>query len=374
MPSNLEVIGGQFDVYVPDDEQAITLGWTHVRIFWASNETANAALVSTQELVAGQHDYSYNKTDAAATDWAEWCYYNEDTDTEGPRSERVPIGPPQISRKRIRQGVGRRLGMCRVLTVLDAPAPTATAFAAQELIDADASSSLYCNQFVRFTVGAEVGNSRRVRDVGTGYAPSTGVLTVNAFETGPGDGDEFELWIPARGQDPSVLVDEAINTVAHRIWWEDTHYLATDSGIAEYVLPQIIRAETVKGVRWAAGSYPERPYWAEVPHAHFRRDGGNLVLSLGGVYRETFGQGTIVQVEYSRPGDVLDSDDDAWEVPLAWAVAEVAMEFLDLLGTPRGGLENVIDAERAKNNLQRDLDLFRNLYMPTPRVRIELPR
>lgn len=368
MPDFNADIGATVHVYVPDDDVAIANLYTGIRIYWATSQTASASLATTLTLVEEQRDYNYNKTDALESDWWEWALYGA-TPGEGPRSERMPVGPPRATRKDIRQIAGQRLRVCRVLDVAASPTPSATAFAASVLIDADASTYLHCNKIVRFASGSLATEVKRVRDKGaTGYTPASGLLTCNTFSGAPTAGDDFELWTPNGSDDTSELMDRAINDAAGFMWWPETFFFATDDAVEEYFMPFLMRRDFVRSVEFVTGSYPDEPGWQPVARPVFRYQSGRLVLNLhdSGPGINQFTAGTIVKVEYDRPGQDLNSDTDAWYVNRRWAAAEAAMCFLDLLGTPRGGLENVVDAERAKGSLQRDLEMFRSQYFPAP--------
>ena len=141
-------------------------------------------------------------------------------------------------------------------------------------------------------------------------------------------------------------------------------------------MPGIMLDRMIKSIEWAAGTFGTRPVWRPVEHPDFRRESGSLVLNIAasGLIPPPFSNNTVIKVEYVRHGDLLQSDSDSWDVPLEWASAEAAMEFLDVLGTPTGSLEGVVDAERAKGSLQRQLEVMRQLYMPAPQVIVEIPR
>lgn len=378
MPSSAAIIGGSFTAYIPDDGAQIDLGWDQVRIYWATSETATATLVSTQTLVDGQIDYTYNNETALITDWAEWCLYNSTDAEEGPRSERVPIGPPQSTRKLIRQGAGRRLrlldGPYTIASVDDSDTCTI-----DELVDPDAAVGRFANKYIRVVEGTAIGQTRRIRNItNSGYVPATGKLTINRA-TNPAwvANDVAEVWRPKGDEDPSALIDEAMNRVATRVWWRDTFYFSIDSNVSEYFMPATMRPEAIVAVEWASDSYPDRPGWSPVGGWEWVYEQGNGVMS---VRRTNLGdpsyydQGDILRVTYNRYGDAMDTDSDYWNVNLQWAIAETAMEFLDTIGTPSGSKEEITDAERARAAVARDLEHFRRVFMPAARPQVRLPR
>lgn len=378
MPDFKANIGGTVHVYVPDDDVQIDNGYDSIRIYWATSRTATATLEATITLVSGQLDYEYVKSNALETDWWEWCFYDADGDSESPRSERMRIGPMVCTRKEIRQEAGKRLRIMRkVGTVLASPSPTTTAFASTNLIDADASSHLYANNIVRFTSGDNAGERRRVRnEANSGYTPATGVLTTNAFGSAPSAGDEFELWLPKADDDTDDAMDNAIDWSVTRLYWPVTFYLTVDSAVEQYALPMDCRPQYVQEIKVARGTYPDRPDWRAISTWDIHVEQGVPVIELPESRWLTWGlsQGDIIRILYARSVDLLPSDTSRVYVPVQWAAAEAAMEFLEHYVTPGGGLESVVDADRARASLQRTLVHYRRKYMPEPRVIMEIPR
>lgn len=376
MPDFEDDIGASIQIYVPDDDVQIDNGYTHIRIYWATSQTATATQETDIALVSGQGDYEYVKSDALETDWWEWCLF--DGSTEGPRSERFRVGPLVCTKKEIRRAAGRRLRVMRkVGTVLASPTPTTTAFASTNLIDADASSHKYANALCRFSSGNQAGETRRIRnETNSGYAPTTGVLTTNPFSGAPSAGDEFEIWHPKEDDDTDALMDEAVEWAATRLYWPAAFYFTFDSNVEEYQLPMNCMPQVISDVHVARGTYPSRPEWRPVSRWHARMEVSGPVITLQGAsYWSTgFAQGDIIQVLYAASAETLPSDSSRVYVNVKWAAAEAAMTFLDHLGVPGGGLESIIDAERAKGSLQRDLVHYRRKYMPEPRVIQELAR
>ena len=376
MSSPVAVIGGVANVFVPDVDDVLGLGYTGIRIYWATSETATASLATTLALVSGTLDYSYNKTDALATDWFEWCLYGA-VPGEGPRSERVPIGPPQTTRLLVRQGVGRRL------RIMDGPYAIATPTDADtcvitEMIDPDASAWRFANRFARCSAGTASGQTRRVRNVAnSGYVPATGTLNVNRA-TSPAwvAGDSLEIWRPKADEDPSVLIDEAMNRAASALWWEETFYLTADAEISEYYMPATMLPGSIIRVEWATDTYPTRPGWEEVSFWDLTVEGGMPLLHLrrSTVWNSYLAAGDVVRVRFARHGDAMDSDSDYWGVPLPWAVAETALAFLDAIATPSGAQEQIVDAAKAKGALGADVARYRSMYMPRGKVQIQVPR
>jgi len=378
VPSQDAQIGPSYDIYVPEVDGLIALGYTGIRVYWATSETASPSLATTLTLVSGTYDYSYNNTSGAETDWAEHCWYGA-TPGEGPRSTRVPVGRPRTTRLQVRQAVGRRLRLMELQTV--ASSASNVKFIATALIDPDASPYRYCSWFARHAVGTFAGEIRRVRDYDsagttTGYVPSTGEIQVGRTWGGTlGASDVVELWKPKGDEDPSAMVDEAMNRAADRMWHEEVHLFTVDDSVTEYTLPAGCYESAISSVEFAAGQasgYPDKPLWEEVGWWEVRQSSGQNVIS---VYRSPMGEelysgGDIIRVTYAATPDRMDSDADYWNVPLEWAVAETALETLDILATPSGGGEEVGDADRARASLMRDVQQYRAKYMPAARMKV----
>lgn len=374
MPGPSAVIGGVASAFVPDVEDRIALGYTDVRWYFATSETATATLASSSTLVAGTRDYSYNKTDAAPTDWVEWCLYGAVPGESG-RSPRVPLGPPSISRKDVRQGVGSRLEIMELVT---ATGTAATTFTAPELIDPDRSVHTIGNAFAR-AVSGSYQVTRRVRAGATGYSNrTTGEVTVNRTFGGTlGAATEVELWSPRGETDPSARIDAAMQRARAQLWWEDTYYLALDADVTEYFLPQGIQKEGVKAVEWASETYPEAPGWLPVGSWDIVSEGQQPLISIlsAGEGSSRYSEGTVVRIVYNRFGDRMDDDADTWSVPLEWAIAETAFEYLRGQVVPNGARENVSDDVTAAKALFDECLGYRAVYMPSPpRPAERLPR
>jgi len=376
MPSPTQAIGGVYSAYIPDDAQAITLGYTHVRVYWGATEAGSYSLVTSIALVSGQLDYTYNNTLALATDWAYHALYGA-TPGESPASEPTPIGPTRSTRLAIRQGVGQ------LLRLMDGPYALATAATASlctisALIDPDASAHRLTNRFVRCSGGTAIGQTRRTRTAAnSGYIPATGTLTLGRA-TSPAwvAADSVEIWRAKGDEDLSVLIDQAMNTTAPSIYIEDSFYLTIDDSVSEYYLPQGIGELNTLGVDWVRDSYPSKPDWRPVGFFDFATDGGSTILTVkrAAIGPSYYSQGDIIRVRYASNPDNMDSDTDYWAIPLEWAVAEVAMTFLDTIATPSGGLEQIVDAERAKAALRRNLDTYRGRWMPRVQMKVIMPR
>lgn len=371
MPSPQEYLGATYDIYVPDPDRLIDLGYTGIRVYWAASEAGSYSLATTLTLVAGQHDYSYNKTDGLWSDWARHAYYGA-TPGEGTASEAVPVGPPRYTRKEVRQGVGKRLRLMEALTRTGTASATAHTFTA--LVDADGSTYKYCNWFLRTVSGATT-ETRRVRNkTNSGYAPATGIITTNAFSATIEAAVECELWQPRGDEDISAMVDEAMNDARHRVCWESSHYLSTDSGVSEYFLPAGINGRTILDVDWATDTYPDKPGWEPVPYWKVSPEGSGFLLTvLGhGLGHELLAADTVIRVRYLHYADRMDNDSDSWDVPLEFAVAETALSLLDRIGLPVGP-EQASDAQRAKAEIARDLDTLR-AFLPQPKVNVRVAR
>lgn len=372
MPSPTAVIGAVATIYEPEADLHITNGYTGIRVYWAASETATPSLATTLTLVAGTYDYSYNKTTALATDWFEWCLYSV-ANGEGPLSPRVAIGPARSTRLLVRQGVGTLLRMMDGPYAL-ASVTSSTVAVISELIDPDASVHRFANRFTRVSAGTGIGQTRRTRaatSTPAGYVPATGTISVNrALSPAWIADDSVEIWRAKGDEDTSALVDAAMNDAAVSIMFEDSFFLTIDDGVSEYYLPDGIGELNTLAVEYALDSYPSKPDWRPVGYANWSVNGGNTILtvlrdSLGTAY---YSQGDVIRVRYAAFPDNMDSDTDYWPIALEWAVAETALAFLDSIGSPSGGLEQVIDAERAKASIRRRLDSYRSRWLPAATI------
>lgn len=375
MPDFQENIGATVVAFIPNDDRLIDLGYTHVRFYFASSEDGAYALASSTALVSGQRDYSYNKTDALITDWWYWVPYGAGVG-EGPQSEPQPVGPPQCTRKEIRQAVGRRLRLMETAQVTTGT--DANTVVCSSLIDADAPAAKHANKYARAVAGNVSGETKRIRNVAnSGFVPASGTLNFGQdFSATPNTSTVLELWRPVRDDDPSALIDEAINRVRRKVWWEETFYLTAEANVTEYAAPSFMLPGSIAAVEYAAGDYPSAPDWRPVGDADLVMEGGQpvLTISMTPFASVSYSTGTVIRVRYSRFGDLLDSDADYWFAALHWAAAEAALDFLRLVLTPGGGREDVSDAAAAIREVAQEVAEWRSVYMPQARPRTRLPR
>lgn len=372
MPAQTPVIGTRYDVYVPDLEDLMTLGYTHIRVFQeATEDVAVGAADTAIALVAGTKDYSYNNTSGLETDWGEHCFYSVALG-EGPHSTRVPLGRPRATRKLIRQGVGRRLSLMDTVAIASA---TTTTFIASSLIDPDVSASRFANRIARLADGALAGDIRRVRNVAnTGYNVVTGEIKVNrAFGGTPAAAVQVELWKPHGDEDTSSLVDEAMNEARRWVWIEESIILSIDDQVTEYTLPDGCNEKTIAKVEWVGDTFPSRTNWIEL-------DSYEVTGNTLSVYRESgaygnvhFTGGDLVRVTWATMGDRMQDDADYWSASLEWCIAETALAYFDRIGKPDGQQE-AIAHERAKSGVLREANDWRNVHMPPMRVKVYGPR
>ena len=372
MPSPTAVIGAYLTAYVPDDTQAIALGYTTVRFYAASSENGAYSLVGTASLVAATRDYSYNHTVAAATDWWKWALYSV-ANGEGPQSEPMPVGPPQTTRLQVRQGVGKRLRMMELLT---ATGTSATVFTAPELIDAGRSVHTVGNKWCRPTAGSYT-SPRRVLPGATGYTNrTTGEVTVGRTFGGTlAASTEVELWAGRGETDPSGLVDDAMQRAREQLWWEDTWYFSTDADVSDYYVPAVLLAGSIKAVDYAGDTYPSKPNWRPVGWWDLAQDSQTPLLTVlaSAVGHAMYEAGKVIRVKFNRFADRMDSDSDYFGVALEWAIAEAALQYLQAQLVPTGSKEDTQSAAAAASGLQAECIDHRRTYMPSapnPRTRI----
>lgn len=361
-------IGAIYNVYIPNVDALITLGYTHVRIYWATSENGSYSLSTSVALVTGTYGYEYNNTAGAAGDWAKHAYYGA-VPGETVTSEPVPVAPGQSTRALIRQGAGRRVRLMEPLHTITTVTDTDT-IVVSSLIDADGRAETLSNRF-----GRSGTQSRRIRNAaGSGYVPSTGTLNFRrAFSPTLAEGDTLEIWKSRADEDPSVMMDEAMQRARKFIWWEETLYLTATAEQTEYYLPGIIvNKRQVKRVEWALDNFPARPVW-QPASKDVTFDGGIALLSVSKSAGITFDAGTTIRVLINRFGDRMDSESDYWLAPLEWCIAETAREFLEVAGAPTGSKEDVTDFNKTLRDVQAECFDYRAVYLPEIELSMEAP-
>lgn len=369
-------LGWQYTAPVPDVDDVIALGYTHVRFYYASSEDGSYALGASQALVSGTYSYTYNKTDGLAGDWAQWCFYGL-VPGEGIRTDPLPVGPPTITTaKLIRQAVGRRTGLMDLFTITTAS--DADTCVISEAIDADALASKYARRFVRISGGTAIGQTRRLNSVvnaAVGYIPASGTFNINRATSAAWQaGDELELWVARGDKDMSALVDFAMQDARRHIWIGDYATLITVESQSEYVMPQGAMADHIGVPEMMFGTFPDNPAWMQVGYSRAYVEAGATWVSIkpAAMGIEAYSSGRIVRVPYSRNPDRMDSDTDSWPIPLEWATAEVGLEFLSMLFGPGGGQEDVSDIGRAYGQWKDVAMGYRSQYGATP-MGVEVP-
>lgn len=372
------ILGANYHVYLPENDELIALGYTHIRVYWASSEGGSYSLATSIALVSGTYDYTYNKTDGLATDWAYHALYGA-TPGEGAASDPIPVGNNAPSRKLIRQGVGQRLKLCELATVTTYT--NTTSFACSSLADSDGAASDKANYFARVASGARAGDIRRLRTAAnSGWASTTGTVALRRPLGGAlSVADEIEFWKPKGNVDPSAQIDEAMQRARRNIWIEDVFYLVTEADQTPYALPRSIshsgQVKRVEYSPWGASEFTTEPRWLPVGDARVWVEDGQCWLEVHSdpVSRAPLAGGLPLRVTVNRNPDRMDSESDSWPVPLEWAVAEVALQFLTENG-PETGKEDVGDIGRLLPVLRDECMEFRALYTPATTVRVELPR
>ena len=372
MTTTVPVLGGVATAFIPDNDTKMGLGYTGVRFYWSGTEAGPYSLAHTSTLVAGTLSYSYNKTDALVGDWFYWAPYGAVVG-EGAASEPMPIGPSRATRKQIRQGVGLRLQLVDIVTVTSAA--SATDFTSNDLIDPDASNWKHANKWARVSSGAYAGAIRRVRAysatdaAANGWAKATGkVIVGRTFGGTLSAADEVEMWLPRADEDPSVLIDQAMNRARNHMWAEQTYYLTTTAQVTDYFLPNDCREERITAVDFAADTYPDRPGWRPVPWWEVVMDNGaprmTILATADAGSNRAYADSYIIRIKYNSFPDRMDSESDSWDFDLEWAVAETAMEYLRTQRGPLGNQGDVGDAELTFKDLQQESMDHRITWMP----------
>jgi hypothetical protein len=246
------------------------------------------------------------------------------------------------------------------------------------LIDLDASAAKYANRIARAVAGNVSGETKRVRNIANaGYVPASGTLNFGGdFSATPNTSTSLELWRAVQDDDPSILIDEAMQRSRRRLWWEETFYFSVDEGITEYNMPPFMLDGSVKSVDFAADTYPTHPDWRPVGWWNLAMDMGQPLLTVkqSSIGNLAYGAGQVIRAVYNRFGDRMDDDVDSWGVALEWAIAETALEYLKTVRTPGGGKEDVSDATVAKAEVADDCMEWRKTYMPTARIQVRNAR
>lgn len=382
MPSPTLAIGNTLTAYLPLDDEWIGLGFTVVRWYVSLTEGGAYSEVGNPgtTLVAGQKDYQYNHTAGNVTDWFYYQVYGA-VPGAGPQSDPMPVGPPRITRKQIRQDVGHALDILEIVTVASAAA--ATEFIANDLINADSSPHKFASHYVRPSSGAQVGNVRQARKysatpANSGYDPVLGRVIVGRPWAAPLVlADEVEMWAPFRDRDPSTRIENAMQTARRYLWWEETYYLTTDDSVTDYFMPASLFNEAqVKAVEFAADTYPTRPNWRPVGWWQMVNDGNQGLMtilwdSLGNL---GFNGGKVIRIIYNRIGDRMDAETDFWSVPLEWATIETQNQYLQglltlgLAGDAGAGVRGALAA------IQDNIQSYRRIYMPSVQGKVRVAR
>lgn len=371
MPDQSPYLGTLLVAYIPDPDGHIDDGYDTVRFYTATSESGSFSLAGTDTLASGQYDYSYNDTSGNLTDWYYWVLYSA-ANGEGDASIPEPVGHPRISRKTIRQDVGKLLRMVDVYDLVAAASSTVATIT--ELIDADADVDTIANRFARCVAGTASGQTRRIRDGSNGYSDlTTGEITVaRAFSPAWVAGDEIELWEPEADRDPSDLIDYHMQFAAKRVWWEEVSYFATESSQSEYTVPVQMTENLIKRVEIATDSYPDRPGWA--PVGWWGLTGRTLTISANPTRDVTYAADKVGRVVWTRYGDRMDSDTDWWRCDREWAALEVAVSYLTGRAAPVGNAEDVRDALRSLEAFESLLRPFRSVLTPSGVSSIQAPR
>lgn len=365
----VDQLGATYYIYVPNPDQLIALGYTHLRVYWASSEGGTFSHVNgtSTPLVAATYSYSYNNPSGIPTDFAQHCYYGA-TPGESAKSEPVAVSIARSTRSAIRQGVGMRTRQMYALVDLTSVTDGDTVVA-DELVDVDGQAEQFANWWARSGT-----QSRRVRSGANGYVPSTGTLNFRrAFNPSLSASDFIELWRPRGFEDPTALVDDAMQRARSSLWFEETWYFATTTNQTEYYLPAGVIANEgqVQSVEWNAGTYPDRPVWRPA-WASVSFVNGTPMLSARPSGANSWSTGTLLRVRVNRFGDRMDSESDYWPVPLEWAIAETAREFVKVFGAATGSQEDMRDWRAMLKDLQQECAEYRAMYYPAVEARVEM--
>ena len=359
-----DIIGWSAIIPCPDVDGRLADGYTVIRIYTSASEGGTYALADTLSLVSGTYAYTTNQTAGLQSDWWQYCFYGV-TPGEGPRTDPAPVGSQTYTRLQVRQAVGQRMGWCDVYTVSSATDPS---IVINDLIDPDASPHLMANRTCRVTTGTYANTIRRVRAGITGYAPSTGTITVNRNIGGNLQGtDQVELWkLKGADRDLSAIVDQSMQSARGSLSYETTTLIVTTDDTSEYALPQGIDDTTIKRVEYAArmtaSDYPDKPDWRPVGYAKANDGVLTVYYDAAGV---NFRANTVLRLTYLATPDRMDSDTDSWTVPdLDWAAAETALRAVARLKVLAPNPQEKQQYDQDAKDLLAECMPFRKLYWP----------
>ena len=228
-----------------------------LRIYRATTQSGTGTLIRSETLVASDTVYTYQDTAGLATSWYYSNLFNSvtsDVTADGPR---IPaVNAPVITRQTIRQHLAYRLG-CYGLPLRDYTFPgesgtttgagTATTVVSSTFISGRWATNQWVDWYLRATSGTESGNERLI----TSFTAASGTFTTDAFTTGVGTTNTFELYMMR----PSSWWNQRIDHARRDIW---VPFRAPLDGIAsqlEYALPWYVEdPEQVLGMTYRTGT------------------------------------------------------------------------------------------------------------------------
>lgn len=344
------MLGATYSVTLEDVEAALGEGFTHIRFYRATTETATLVQVYSTSLAAGTLTYTYSDPAAQPTDWWTWALWGSSPGLSD-YAERQPVATIRITRRDLRRNVGYRLGLMELATVASATTTSATC---SELQDPDRSVHEIASGWVYLPSG----ETRRIRAGTNGYNPATGQVTWAPAATAPSAGDEVEIWSGIIKADIVGVVHRAMRVARFALMYPDYLLIETAGNEDTYPLPYNAIHSGVLEVEQNSGGY-----WVPYRDWDVQRAGQQAFIVL----RKSW-PNTVYRITYASVPDALDDDSDSWDVPVELATAEVAKQVMHSLLVPSSHREMLGDIAVAVKALDEEAARLRSVYLPEIRV------
>lgn len=267
------------------------------------------------------------------------------------------------TRTALRQAIGYELSEMHAGTVTSATTTTLTDSA---LVDADESASRWDRAWLYVTSGAQVGVVRRVSV--SGFAPTTGALTLSRAWTAPAPGDTYELHQMLAPEDLHRLIDIGLQ----RCTYLAEQAITPVSGNRNYDLSAytwLTEPSQVQAIVWRQGTVANQYRYLPDSWWEVRRDGATLTLDI-----EPYSVAASDQMYLRciRPYAALTSDTDSTACPLEWAKAAAIVSIYEWISRNDPGQDATRYQKWAGIAAAKLVDLTRK-HAPRPRVRVMLP-
>lgn len=303
------LLGWTITIPLPDVDQDLTDGWVSVRVYTATSENGAYSLATTISLVAGQTAYTYNNTAGAATDWVYHVLYNGVS--EGTPSPVYPVSSaPVLTLGTLRQRVADELtlyGRPKRNSTWPGPSGTTTAAGSttttvcSAFISARWATEEFIDWCLLATSGTEDGNWRLV----SSFAGGSGTFTHDAFASGVGSGQTFELYGKLTPEEWIACINEQLLDM----WLPVRYPIGGLSGQTEYPLPAFFEdEEQILGLATRSGTtLSQHRFAGGVEFLTQPQEGGGVVLYFD---ISALGANEVAILEgYRHPAKLFDAAD-----------------------------------------------------------------